>query len=478
MKPRTLLAPCLLLALALSPSHASDSAALLEETATFGRFGTVHLYRPAAAPSRVAVFVSGDGGWNLGVVEMARAFAHLDSLVIGVDVTHYMHEAGAGAEKCTYAAADFEALGQYVQHKLGFPTFTPPVLVGYSSGATLVYATLAQAPVGTFAGGISLGFCPDLPLERPLCRGEGLEWKPGPKGKGVSFLPAPKLRTRWIAFQGEIDQVCDPREVASYVGQIPSAELVALPGVGHGFSVQAHWLPQLERAYKSLDADATPVTARIEGSGAGEPPDDLPIVEVPAAASASSTRLAVIVSGDGGWAGLDRELGSAFAERGIPVAGLNSLKYFWTRRTPDVAASDLARILRHYLPAWGRERVILVGYSLGADVLPFMITRLPADLRQRVDLVVLLGPSSHAEFQFHLSNWIGGRISDEALPTRPEIDRLAGTSMICACGEDDEECICKELPSSLAQVMLLKGGHHFGGEYEGLATRIVAALGG
>ena len=31
-----------------------------------------------------------------------------------------------------------------------FPKYITPILVGYSSGATLAYATLVQAPVGTF----------------------------------------------------------------------------------------------------------------------------------------------------------------------------------------------------------------------------------------------------------------------------------------------------------------------------------------
>lgn len=482
-----------LLALGLvvvSPPAASPAAAppppagLIEETATFGRFGQVHLYRPSPHPSRVAVFVSGDGGWNLGVIDMARALARLDSLVIGVDVTHYLRAVDAATEKCVYAAADFEALSQHVQQELALPAYTTPVLVGYSSGATLVYATLVQAPVGTLAGAISMGFCPDLPLQRPLCRGEGLEWEPGPEGKGISFLPAPRLRVPWVAFQGEIDQVCDPQRVASYVRRVGSAQLVSLPKVGHGFSVPAHWLPQLEEAYARLARDAqappaapAPPTAPAPPGSGVERLDDLPVVEVPAASGAASRRLAVMVSGDGGWAGLDRDLADAFARRGIPVAGLNSLKYFWTRRTPDGAAADLGRILRHYLAAWGRERAVLVGYSLGADVLPFMAGRLPPDLRERIDLVALLGPSAHANFQFHLSNWLGGGDGQQSIPTRPEIDRLAGTPLLCACGEADEDCICKDLPSTLARVALFGGGHHFGGDYDALAARILESLG-
>src|SRR5512136_1986666 len=37
----------------------------------FGRFGMIHFYRPTTPPVRVALFLSGDGGWNLGVLDMA-----------------------------------------------------------------------------------------------------------------------------------------------------------------------------------------------------------------------------------------------------------------------------------------------------------------------------------------------------------------------------------------------------------------------
>ena len=80
--------------------------------------------------------------------------------------------------------------------------------------------------------------------------------------------------------------------------------------------------------------------------------------------------MAIILTGDGGWAGLDKSLAAGFAARGIPSIGWNSLRYYWTPRTPDGAAADLARIIRHYMPEWMAKRVILVGYWFGADVLP------------------------------------------------------------------------------------------------------------
>ena len=216
---------------------ASGSERAYAETLSFGRFGTVTLYRNSQGPANVVLFVSGDGGWNSGVVDMARELASSDALVIGIDIIHYLKQLAASNDGCSYAAADFEALSQFVQKKLGSAEYKTPVLVGYSSGATLVYAILVQAPTGTFLGAISMGFCPDLLLTKPFCRGNGLEWKPGPKGKGYVFLPDPRLTAPWIAFQGTIDQVCPASAVESYVKQVGQGRLVLLPKVGHGFSV-------------------------------------------------------------------------------------------------------------------------------------------------------------------------------------------------------------------------------------------------
>ena len=48
--------------------------------------------------------------------------------------------------------------------------------------------------------------------------------------------------------------------------------------------------------------------------------------------SDSADYFAVIISGDGGWASIDRQIGNDLADKGVQVVGLNALKYFWTRK--------------------------------------------------------------------------------------------------------------------------------------------------
>ena len=455
----------LVFALVFSTS-ASHSAK--EETASFGPFARVTLYYNSPSPKNVALFVSGDGGWKLGVVDMARELTSLDALVVGVDITHYLKEIEKSDARCLYPAGDFEELSKFVKKMLDFPNYITPVIVGYSSGATLVYATLVQAPFNTFRGAISLGFCPDLLLTKPLCKGSGLEWGPGPKGKGYSFLPAKTLEVPWIAFQGTIDQVCNAHETEAYVNQVHNGKLVLLPKVGHGFSVPKNWLPEFRQAFTTL-------VARVDSNNqkyTAKALSDLPLVEVPATGKNKGI-MAVFVSGDGGWSITNRGLSRVLSQHGIRVVGLNSLHYFWTRRTPETAAKDMDRILSYYTSFWRTKEVIAIGYSMGADVLPFMLNRLPEQTLLKVQSVVLIGPGHKIDFQFHLKNWLGRPQPQEALPVIPEVQKLKVKNTVCVYGTEDSDSICNSLPSGKVKVIELKGGHRVGRNYEGIADEIL-----
>jgi type IV secretory pathway VirJ component len=432
----------------------ANLASAAEEVAHYGVFGDVWLYYNSPQPANVVLFVSGDGGWNLGVIDMAKTLARLDAAVVGIDITYYLKELEKSDQECCYPAGDLELLSRYIQQKMDYPDYVTPILVGYSSGATLVYAALVQAPSNTFKGGLSLGFCPDLPLTKPMCRGAGLDWTSGLKGKGYSFLPATTLGVPWVALQGDIDQVCDPKETDQFVRQVKNSEIINLQKVGHGFSVQKNWMPQFKQAFLKIAAvqpETLPETNVTELH-------DLPLTEFLATNNARNV-LSVFITGDAGWADADRRMAQSMADSGISVVGINALKYFWHRRTPEEAAQALQRILTYYLPAWKKDRAILMGYSLGADVFPFMISRLPEEMRSKIALVVFVGLGHTVEFKFHLTEWLG-KSQDDAMPVKPEVEKLRGMKILCFSGEHDSDALCPELSPDLVTSIVLKGGHH------------------
>ena len=433
-----------------------------------GRFGTVHVYSPTGTPLSVAIFVSGDGGWELGVINMARALRSMRALVIGVNVQEYFASLRRAAQRadahCQMIAADFESLSHQVQKQLGLREYHVPVLVGYSSGATVVYATLVQSPPGTFAGALSLGFCADQDFAgAALCPGNGLHYTQNAQ-HALVFEPATNLKQHWLALQGQQDQVCAPHAADEFAAQVAGGALVKLPLVGHGFSVERNWMPQFRAAYAQLAA-RPPVSA-----GATPEISDLPLQEVHATAAAPE--FALLLTGDGGWAGLDQELAARLAAKGVPTVALNSLKYFWTGRTPEQTAGDVTRVLRHYLASWHAQRVLLIGYSFGADVLPFVVNRLPPDVRAQVASLSLLGLDAHASFEIHLAEWVSD--TDAGPATRPELEALKELPILCIYGEHEADSICPQLTGGRITREQVGKGHHFSGEYALLADRIVS----
>jgi type IV secretory pathway VirJ component len=185
-------------------------------------------------------------------------------------------------------------------------------------------------------------------------------------------------------------------------------------------------------------------------------------------------RFAILLSGDGGWAGISQGIAAALARGGIPVAGFDSLRYFWTARTPQRVADDLDRLIRYYAAHWQRDDVLLIGYSQGADVLPFALNRLPAATpRARGGRRTLLALGQKASFEFHVANWIGPS-GDH--PIEPEASRLDAARTLCIYGTAERDSPCPRLAPNHVQAIALPGGHHFGGDYDRLADLIVSQL--
>lgn len=405
-----------LAALLLAGCGSHDDA----EHLSHGRFQDLRVFKPPGNPASVVLLLSDGQGWNSEANAIAESLVKSGAMVVGIDYAQFAANLEADGGSCVFPDGDLENLSHFVQAYYRLPTYSRPILAGVSSGAALAHAVLVQAPENVFGGGLGVGTIPVLGVRKPLCKGTKSDL-------GVPWVLVPD----------------DPKGS-------PGAVQSALAGI-----------------VKQATGQAVPLPPSVLG--------DLPIIEVPAVTQdPASDAMAIMLSGDGGWAGLDQGVATELTARGIPVVGLDSLRYFWTARTPAGIAADLDRLIRYYLPYFAKHRVILIGYSQGADVLPFAVNRLAPETRAQLALVALLGISPHALFEFHLSSWVAD--SDSGPATLPELKAMAGSRLLCVYGADEADSPCTQLDPKAVQTSRLAGGHHFDGNYAALADTVLAAV--
>lgn len=206
-------------------------------------------------------------------------------------------------------------------------------------------------------------------------------------------------------------------------------------------------------------------------AGAAQAAD--PSIVVRPAMHGNSDLFAIMLSGDGGWRRLDTRITDELRNEGLPVVGLLSNTYFASRRTPEEAAGELERLIREYGTKWNKPRVLLIGYSRGADVLPFLVNRLSPEARLKIAAVALLGLEALIDFKYHPS-WIPlYHPHDPEFPVKPEVDRLRGLKVLCVYGEKEKSSICPSLDAQVFQMFRTPGYHHFAGHYSEVAKAIL-----
>jgi type IV secretory pathway VirJ component len=223
-----------------------------------------------------------------------------------------------------------------------------------------------------------------------------------------------------------------------------------------------------------LLASALLIALLSVGASASAANQPLPVVRVPAP-SGSNGPLLLVLSGDGDWTGFMKELSDMAAAHGAPVLGLKMRSYLSTPRKPDQVAADLEPVVRAQLNEWHREEIVIIGYSRGADTAPFVVNRWPSDLRARVRAIGLIGLSDNASFEFHWEDLAIDVARPTDIPTRPELEKLTGLSILCFRGEDEQKSACARPVAGMRTIV--HDGKHRAKAGDGTSELVLRALG-
>jgi type IV secretory pathway VirJ component len=399
-----------------------------------GEWGRYEVWLPEGAVRDLAFLLSPATGIEAADRAAAQRLTAMGFAVALVDTGAYLHTMGRvknPVDPVQYrddrAALDtfgaFNWVAHYLEQKLKLPTYRAPYLAGRDEGATLAYVILAQSPRWALAGAVGANYRPRFPAARRLCQ---LATTPTAGGQALADYP---LGAPWQTIGATGSDY--PDGIANALGALRAR------------------------------ADAEP----------GAPPERMPVVEV----STASTRglLVVIYSGDGGWRDVDKRIGDSLGREDVAVLGVDALTYFWRERGPDQLGRDLAALLAHYREAWKMSSVALIGYSMGADVLPFAYNRLPAEEQRHVIALTLLAPGRATPFAVDLTG--GSDANAHTRPIPPELARLDRTKVQCVYGEGERKTsLCTDPAAHGAEIIRTAGDHHFDGDHEALAAKLLA----
>ncbi len=413
--------------------------------AAAGRLENNARFPPGGQPAAMVGFLSDRAGWSGEDDRIVQALRSDGSVVLGVDFSLYAKALDADDGECLYVVGEITDLAQTAQRQLGIQTYLPPIVAGRGEGATFAYAALADAPANTLGGAVAAGFENRLMLRLPFC--PGATATKSDDGASYSYAYDIALSEPAVLLVAE----ADADRMTSAVTERPEITVDVLD--------PADTAGQVASAVSSLVSTMQPF-------------GDLPAVDLPS--TTPPRAVAILVSGDGGWRDLDKTIGEWLSTQGIHVVGLDALRYFWSKRTPEELARDTEKLLRRVDPK-GALPVMLIGYSFGADTIPFAFPLLSKPLQDRTRVIALMAPGLSTSFQVTISGWLG--IDDSGYDIPPAIARLPAAKVVCVYGREETDTACLDPALKGATIVATEGGHHFDGDYETLAQRFLDRLG-
>jgi type IV secretory pathway VirJ component len=197
---------------------------------------------------------------------------------------------------------------------------------------------------------------------------------------------------------------------------------------------------------------------------------NLPLTLIPSS-STDSRPLAVFISGDGGWAGFDQAVSSKLAENGMPVIGLDAQKYFWKEKQPKEAADEIAKAVEHFMNQWNRKSFVLVGYSFGACLAPFIASHFSDAVKESLKGVYCLSPDETGDFEIHISDMLSMR-TNEKYNVVTEVKNIKALNPVCIFGKEESAELRNHFSATGIRIEILPGSHHYDNNYKAVAALI------
>lgn len=197
---------------------------------------------------------------------------------------------------------------------------------------------------------------------------------------------------------------------------------------------------------------------------------DLPLVILPSG-RINNQPLIFFISGDGGWSEFDQGVSKYLFENGISIIGLDSRRYFMKEKVPNEVANEIARVVEYYCQLWNCNSFVLLGYSFGACVVPFIADNFSVKLKSQLKGVYCLSPNVTGDFRIHIMDLLNMGTT-EKYNVLEEMKKIKDLNPICIFGDGEDSQEREYFKEAGITVQLLPGEHHYKNNYKAVAEMI------
>ncbi len=261
-----------------------------------------YLSLPKGIANGVVFLLSDETGWGAREATISARLRADGIAVVGVDTPSYLTKISEVKDSCAYLIADVERISQQIQRDSGSSGYIAPVVAGIGLGGGLALDMVDQTPDATVGGTAVADPVSSVPFGVELCTPAG--YFSTAKGQIYTLPKAPLVDPITVSLSSDV--ASDIRQRAESLNK-GSADVTLI---------------------RDTPATADTVTSMIRArlAFAQRAKDTLPVTVLRAVPKHDT--MAIILSGDGGWRDIDASIAKMMQADGVPVVGLDSLRYF------------------------------------------------------------------------------------------------------------------------------------------------------
>ena len=152
--------------------------------------------------------------------------------------------------------------------------------------------------------------------------------------------------------------------------------------------------------------------------------------------------------------------------------GLDAQKYFWNEKNPKEAADDITLAINYYKQLWNKNTFVLLGYSFGACVAPFIANNFSDQLKESLKGVYCFSPDVTGDFEIHVADMLHFKTNDK-YDVPGELKQIKAMNQVCIFGNDEGSDVRNIFSTANIKVETLPGNHHYNNDFNAVADIIL-----